>query len=71
MSGDMIRVRAVVYPPSFRRRLHVVVVESCPYCATAHVHRSGSVGGVRRAGCGRGWYDVRPILRRRQGRAAA
>lgn len=71
MTGP-IRVRGIVYPPSFRRRLHVVVVESCVYCGTSHVHRSGSTGGVRRAGCGRGLYDVRPVLpRRRPGRAAA
>lgn len=69
MSADPIRVRAVTYPPCAQRRLHVTIVE-CPFCGGSHLHRSGSLGGVRRSGCGRGRYDVRPVVPRR-GRAAA
>lgn len=50
-------VTAIVYPPSGRRQLPLLIVNRCPWCGPGtHVHRGQ--GGVRRAGCGRGDYVI-------------
>jgi hypothetical protein len=44
----------------------VTVIEHCPHCRGAHVHRGGLQGpadGLRKAGCGRGPYSLIPQTR--------
>jgi hypothetical protein len=51
-------------PPTGPRRLAALVVRQCSFdCGGTHLHRGGD--GIRKAGCGRGWYYVigRPVLR--------
>lgn len=50
--------RGVGLAPCARRRLWLWVVPRCPFCHGSHLHRGGSAGGLRRAGCGRGEYRV-------------
>lgn len=50
--------RAVGLVPSGGRTLWAWVVGRCPFCAGSHMHRGGSRGGLRRAGCGKGEYRV-------------
>lgn len=50
--------RAVGLPPCGARGYWAWVVGRCPYCAGSHLHRGGHNGGVRRAGCGAGEYQV-------------
>ncbi len=49
------------YPPAGRRRHWRLIVTSCPFCGpgSAHAHRGGPGGGLRRAECGRGDYLLR------------
>jgi hypothetical protein len=47
-------VLATYYPPAGRRTTPLYVVR-CPYCRGYHAHRQG---GLRRAGCGKGWYRL-------------
>lgn len=66
-----VRVWAAYWPPSGRRGLGVLLVESCPWCpgGGAHMHRGS--GGPRRAGCGRGIYIVVPHPSLIRGRVVA
>ncbi len=50
--------RAVGLAPSGARKLYLWIVGRCMYCGGAHAHRGGPKGGLRRAGCGRGDYEV-------------
>jgi hypothetical protein len=51
--------RAVGLAPAAGRVLWAWIVTHCPFgCGGAHLHRGGVAGGVRRAGCGRGEYQV-------------
>lgn len=60
---------ATAVPPLGRRRLWLLLVEACPHCTYAHVHRAAAaIGGARAGGCGRTYY-VR--VARAQGRTAA
>ena len=43
-------------PPCGRRLLWLWLVLNCRYCGGCHAHRGGPKGGLRRAGCNRGWY---------------
>jgi hypothetical protein len=51
---------ATSYPPAGRRSLVLLLVLHCPFCQYVHAHRGAEYGGVRRAGCGRGEYLVKP-----------
>jgi hypothetical protein len=67
----IVTVSAFAYPPCARRRLWLLLVTSCPYCASVHAHRGAQHGGVRRAGCDRGEYSLQTrVARRWTGRAA-
>jgi hypothetical protein len=60
---------AIAVPPLGRRRMWLLLVESCPNCGYSHVHRAlGSTGGRRAGTCGTSYY-VRVV--RSQGRTAA
>jgi len=60
---------AVGLPPCGERTLWLWIVGRCPLgCGGSHAHRGGRAGGIRRAGCDRGWYRVSA---RRRGRAGA
>lgn len=50
--------RAVGLAPSAGRTHWAWVVARCPYCGGSHLHRGGPQGGLRRAGCGAGIYQV-------------
>lgn len=67
----IVTVWAVAYPPCARRRLWLLLVTACPYCASVHAHRGARHGGVRRSGCDRGdyWLGTR-VARRWTGVAA-
>jgi hypothetical protein len=59
----LIAVIGVAYPPAARRRRWLSVVERCPHCRGAHVHRGQEdepVSGPRKSGCGGGPYHVIP-----------
>jgi hypothetical protein len=58
-------VRAVGLAPSGVWKFWSWVIGRCPYCHGAHLHRGGPAGGQRRAGCGRGRYEVTSGRRRR------
>ncbi len=60
--------RAVGLAPSGARKLWLWIVGRCDFCGGAHAHRGGPKGGVRRAGCGRGEYEV-TASRKRERRA--
>ncbi|GAA4559485.1 hypothetical protein [Pseudonocardia xishanensis] len=50
---------ATAYAPSGPRGRWVLVVTDCPFCGQGpHVHLSDEPSGVRRAGCGRGRYQL-------------
>jgi hypothetical protein len=55
---------ALGYPPAGKRARWLLVVQRCSRCLGSHGHYTGSQGGVRRRGCGSGFYDlrVRPAL---------
>lgn len=56
-------VRALVSAPPSYRAQHTTHVVPCPFCPGGrHVHRGAADGGVRRAGCGRGRYEIVPAL---------
>lgn len=68
--GRHLVVSAIAIPPLGRRRLWLLLVQSCSWCSCSHVHRAGSpTGGLRYAGCGGGQYYVQVV--RAQGRVAA
>lgn len=52
------KARAVGLEPSPGRKLWAWVVGKCPFCGFPHIHRGGSRGGERAAGCRRGRYWV-------------
>lgn len=62
-------VNAIAVPPLGRRRMWLLLVDSCPWCRLAHVHRAASSHGGRRYGCCGRPYHVRVL--RAQGRSAA
>jgi hypothetical protein len=51
--------RAVGLKPGGVRELWLWIVGRCEYCSGAHAHRGAPKCGVRRAGCGKGEFDVR------------
>lgn len=53
-------VRVLAFAPSGRRSGYLLVVADCPTCGRPHAHRQrpGEPLGVRRAGCGRGVYEL-------------
>jgi hypothetical protein len=56
---------AVGYEPSGARRRWLLVVLVCNACEGTHHHYADSPhGGIRRRGCGTGFYDLRahPVL---------
>lgn len=59
-AGAVVVASAASYPASGRRRFALLLVLSCPFCRYAHAHRGAEYGGLRRAGCGRGEYLVKP-----------
>jgi hypothetical protein len=64
-------VIARAYAPCGRRSSWLLLVEECPFCSTGsiksvHVHRGAHHGGLRRSGCGRGEYLVRPAHHRQR-----
>lgn len=59
-SNDIAPVWAVAYPPAGLRQRWLLVVLRCSECCGSHGHYTGSTGGIRRRGCGRGSYLVRP-----------
>lgn len=62
-TGPVLAVaEGLVYPPSGRRQLALVLVADCPHCRGAHMHRSapaGLIGNQVRAGSCGGRYRVR------------
>jgi hypothetical protein len=66
VQGSVIAVTGVSYPPAARRTRWLTVVEHCPHCRGAHVHRGdpdGPADGPRKAGCGLGPYNLIPQTR--------
>lgn len=61
---------AAAYPPAGRRFTTLLLVLHCPFCRCAHAHRGAEFGGLRRAGCGRGEYLVKPVTAARVRRTA-
>jgi hypothetical protein len=56
---------AVGRKPSGARAFWAWIVANCPYgCGGSHLHRGGPQGGLRRAGCGLGQYQVTAGRRR-------
>lgn len=67
-------VVAAAWPPSARRTRWTTVV-TCPYCGGHHRHDAATLDGLRglrRAGCGRGRYQLAltPVIRQAVRRAA-
>lgn len=58
--------RAVGPAPSGACTLWLWIVGRCVFCGGAHAHRGGPKGGLCRAGCGRGEYEVSAGRRRSQ-----
>jgi hypothetical protein len=52
------RQSAVGLAPSGARKLWLWIVGRCVYCGGAPAHRGGAKCGVRRAGCGKGEYEI-------------
>jgi hypothetical protein len=62
--------RSRAFPPGAGRRYWLHLVIACPFeCGVVHHHRGGAAGGLRRAHCGRGTYQLRPAAGRLAGAA--
>lgn len=62
-SSGPLYVWANTYAPAGRRSRWLHVVPVCPACGGSHAHLGGPTGGMRRSGCGRLDYFVRPRAR--------
>lgn len=65
---DIPHVAGTVYSGHPGRRRAIVLVDTCPYCESTHLHRAERVSGYLRRGClvfGRPYLVFPRVIRRR------